>query len=145
MGLSWEFLFGELIKAMGPREFNYHSDLSYRTYFTAGGVNWVSAHGHHTSGSGGQVGLPVASVRKFVEDASWALQRMNGQQLHAALFGHWHRSFMCEWRDVSAFVAPSPKGADSFVRDRLMDWGRPGHDSYTCKDGVVTGVHRLRF
>ncbi len=144
-GLSWEMLFGELVKAMSPERFHFHSEFSYRTYFQAGGVNWVSAHGHHFSGGGGATHIPEGSIKKFCEDADWALREINGEKLGAALFGHYHRSYMCEWRNVTAFVAGSPKGADSFGRDKIMDLTRPSYMSVRCSEGHIEGMDILRF
>lgn len=145
-GLSWEMLFFELVKAAGPQDFSYHSDQSYRQYFHAGGVWWVSAHGHHFSGGGGATHMPEASIKKFCEDADWALRELHdGAKLGGALFGHYHRWYSSEWRNVTAFVAPSPKGPDSFGRDKINDYTYPAYLSVRCGDGHIKGMDLLRF
>lgn len=144
-GLSWEMVFFEIVKALGPQRWEYHSQYSYRSYFEAGGVNWVAAHGHHFSGGGGATHIPEASIKKFCEDADWTLRELNGGKLGAVLLGHYHRWYSCEWRNVTAFVAPSPKGPDSFGKDKMQDTIWPGYVSFVCRDGFVEDIHRLRF
>jgi hypothetical protein len=143
-GLSWEMLMFELVKAHGPDAFDYHHEMSYRTYFEAGGVWCVAAHGHMLSG-GGITHVPEAGVKKFCEDADWALREMNGNKLGLALLAHFHRLYQCEWRHVTAFIAPSPKGPDSFGRDKIHDLTWPGYLSIRCRNGHISGTDILRF
>lgn len=145
MGLSWEMLYYELVKALGPKTFVYHSEAAYRTYFEVGGAWGVAAHGHHFMGGGGNTHIPENSIKKFCEDADWALREINDNKLAFAVLGHYHRQYSCSWRNVTAFAAPSPKGPDSFGRDKIQDLTWPGYMSLRVMDAKVVGTDTLRF
>lgn len=126
---SWETMLHEFTAALLARAENVSFELAtgYTLDTWIGPSRWAFSHGDAIAGGGGQLGIPAYGLKKQHDaNREWSivLAAMTGQALANDVVrhtrtGHFHTYFAWQAGAADIALAPSPKGVDPFVKDKL--------------------------
>lgn len=126
---SWETMLHEFAAALLTKAENVSFELAqgYTLDTWIGPSRWAFSHGDAIAGGGGQLGIPAYGLKKQHDaNREWSiiLAQMNENALADDVVrhtrtGHFHTYFQWQAGAADIALAPSPKGVDPFVKDKL--------------------------
>jgi hypothetical protein len=126
---SWETLLHEFTAALLSKADNVAFELAegYTLDTYIGPSRWAFSHGDAVAGGGGQLGIPAYGLKKQHDaNREWSLilASMTDDALSNSIVkhtrtGHFHTYFQWQAGAADIALAPSPKGVDPFVKDKL--------------------------
>lgn len=126
---SWETMLHEYAAALLRRADNVTFELAqgYTLDTFIGPSRWAFSHGDAIAGGGGQLGIPAYGLKKQHDaNREWSIilasmteHALGNQIVKHTRTGHFHTYFAWQAGAADIALAPSPKGVDPFVKDKL--------------------------
>lgn len=146
---SYELVVAEYLAALLTNDKNVTFELAdgYTLLTEICGETWAFSHGDGTGGGGGQLGIPAYGLKR-AHDANreWSIvvaelenKAINSVVKHSR-YGHFHTYFFWVAGSADIGLMPSPKGVDSFVKDKLGKYSPPMFvlETVDKKNGKIT-------
>lgn len=129
MTTSWETMLHEFTAALLARADNVTFELAegYTLDTYIGPSRWAFSHGDAIAGGGGQLGIPAYGLKKQHDaNREWSIimaqitdHALSNSIVKHTRTGHFHTYFAWQAGAADIALAPSPKGVDPFVKDKL--------------------------
>lgn len=146
---SYELVVAEYLAALLANDKNVTFELAdgYTLLTEICGETWAFSHGDGTGGGGGQLSIPAYGLKR-AHDANreWSIvvaelenKTINSVVKHSR-YGHFHTYFFWVAGSADIGLMPSPKGVDSYVKDKLGRYSPPMFvlETIDKKNGKIT-------